>query len=475
MQVGIASLGATIKKDGHQSALFDTTFISPNKIDDRFKSKLADFNPDVVAISCRSLEWGGIQKLLPMIPDNIFVVVGGVHASVAPEKILEDQRINGVILGEGEEAFAELLSALETKDDIESIKNLWLRKDGEIIRNEVRPLIENLDSLPYADWDLFDPGHLMNVVSTKKGSRAVKRGSFETSRGCPFHCAYCINAHMQKMYKGKGRYHRAKSVDCSVNEILHFKKRFDFSWVYFIDETLIANKKRAQDFFTEYEKKVKLPFSLMVQPKMADEQSLALAAKAGGEIALIGIESGDEEYREKMLARKVSDQEVLEAFANAKKAGLATYSFNIVGFPGETKEMIRKTIDLNRLAKPDVVQVTIFYPFPGTALFDECVEKGYLPAEGKKVANYYADSVLDMPTLSKDEIRIAAKLFPFHVQWDEKWNPFLEKAEQGGFYYSVFRFISFAKILRAGIGFAMANRNNPSYLFRRISHFLFGS
>jgi len=475
LQVGIASLSAALKSEGHVTALFDTTFLSPKKIESSFRKTLETFSPDIVGISCRSLEWGTVQRLLRLVPDDIFIVAGGPHPTVAPEQVLNDSKINAVVIGEGEEALKNLANALQSGGDITGIPNLWMRRGRDIIKNELMPLISDLDTLPFPDWEIFDPQHLANVIPTKSGTRVKKRGSFETSRGCPFHCGYCINAHMQEIYRGKGVYHRDKSIDRTIREIAENQKRYHFEWVYFIDETLIADPARARDFFSEYAGRVRLPFSLMVHPRMADRESLRSAAKAGAQIALIGVESGDDEFRDKVLHRKVSDEQVIQAFENARAAGLATYSFNIVGFPGETREMIQKTIDLNRKAKADVVQVTIFYPFPGTALFDLCVEKKYLPAQSLKVANYYSDSVLELPTLTKNQIRRVAKLFPFYVKWPAKRHGILQKAEENSAWFTFIRLISLIKLLRAGLFFALANMNNPGYLFRRVKHFVFKS
>ena len=102
LQVGIASLAAAAKAEGHDVSLFDTTFLSPRTIDRKFRKIFEESKIDVLAASCRSLEWELVQRLLRLVPEGVFKIVGGAHASVAPEQVMADPRVDAVARGEGE-------------------------------------------------------------------------------------------------------------------------------------------------------------------------------------------------------------------------------------------------------------------------------------------------------------------------------------------------------------------------------------
>lgn len=390
IQLGLASLSAVLKRDGHRTDLFDTTFYDYKKeyalIVDDLKKKIDAFNPDLLAISCRSMEFPFVLKLLGSIKDlKVTNILGGPHPTVAPEEVISESLVNMVCIGEGEEALSELLHKMTQKEDISRIPNIWVKQGGQIFRNGVRPLIQNLDSLPYPDWDIFDERHLIWEFARNK----YRRGTFEMSRGCPYACTYCINPSLRNIYRGKGKYYRERSIERIIEEIVHYRDKYNFNMVYFIDESFLAKKPETIRALSKiYREKVNLPFTLMVRPEGVTKERALIVKNAGCCLLAIGIESGDEEYRREILNRRMSQEQIVNAFKIAKEAGLTTYSFNMVGLPYKNRRMVFDTINLNRKVKPDAIQVTMFYPFPGTKLRDICKQEGFIQHESKELRGY---------------------------------------------------------------------------------------
>lgn len=431
IQAGIASLSACLKKEGHETFLFDTTFIDLNKAPQLFAEKLKEINPKLIAFSVRSNEWPFVEKLLKKAKENHFVIIGGAHPTVAPKEVLENKTVNAIVLGEGEETFIELAEKLEKNQSIENIESLWVKKGKKIIKNKIRALNQKLDDLPLPDWELFDARHLTVYMDGKK----VRLGVFETSRGCPFSCTYCINAFLQQTYRGCGKYHREKPIEKAVEEMAYFKKKYNLEYVYLIDETFLINVERLRKFKKLYKETVGLPFSFMTRPETVNEEKIKLVAEAGGKVVSIGIENGNEEFRKKVLNRHMTNWQIIESFRLSKKYGLITNSFNMVGLPFETREVIQDTIELNYNVKPHIVQTTIFFPFKGTKLYDLCIENNFLPKNYAALANYYEESVLNLPTISKKMVRRMAKLVPVYATTHKSLWPLIKLLENNDFLF----------------------------------------
>jgi len=406
-QVGIASLISVILKK-HDVRLFDLTIIKSGGEKSAFLENLETFLPDLVLVSCRSNEWGYVKKIVEW-SYPIPVILGGIHPTINTEEVLEHAKM--VIRGESEEALEELLDRLERGRDIGRIRNLWFKRRGRIVRNDVRPLIQNLDELPFPEWKAFPKDHFYNsyIKSLFKDIRCV--GTFETTRGCPYLCSYCCNEYLQKIYKGKGTYHRKKSPQRVVSEIRSFRSLYpDCNFLYFVDDTFMVEGNWLEEFKDIHDK---TPFVFMTRPEMVTREKMRLVAEAGGKAVSIGVESGNEKFRKEILNRKMSQEQIIEAFKIAKDFGLMVYSFNMVGLPYETREDILATIELNKKLKPDIAQFTIFFPFKGTKLFDICTKEGYLAREYPELFNYYNKSFLNHPNFKEGEL--------------EKW---AEKAER---------------------------------------------
>jgi len=419
--VGVASMSAVLKKAGHNVDLFEIDNLDQQLTD--LLERIRINKPDVINISANSHQFPYAKKIARAIkktyPAPIFL--GGVHAILFPELLEKEEMFDGLCLGEGEEAFLELANKIEKNEDYLHIQNFWFRRGNNIIKNEHGKLIEDLDQLPFPDRSIFR-------YFKKYGQKKVTP-RFIFSRGCPFNCAYCCNHVLKRKYTGLGTYLRFRSVNKAIEEIKDLKQRYNFQHIKLDDDTFSFNKAWLIDFCDKFSKNFDMTFECNVRPGSVDDESLVALKKGGCTLIKIGVETGNEDLRRKVLNRNISNQEIISLFKKAKDIGLKTYSFNMIGIPGETKQSIKETILLNTQIRPDFMQITIFYPYLGTILGDSCFKEGLT---GNDVADsYMKESILQLPTISKREIEVAARNFKFNVykHYDIK-KAILEKQRQ---------------------------------------------
>jgi len=366
----------------------------------RVNKAIAEFKPDLIAFSSYEMSFAWIQEICDYIKSlskEIPIIVGGYYPTLSPEDVLKHNSVDVICLGEGEYPLLELLSSLKNGQRRTDIANLWFKEGGRFIKNPLRPLLTNLDELPFVDRDLFT-------------SENRKSGSLEVmaSRGCPYDCTNCSNHALKKLYHGLGPYMRYRTAEHVLSEIEQCLARENFKSVQFEDDMFTSNPKWLEGFCRQYKERIKLPFSCNIRPGTCSPQAFALLRDAGCRQVSIGLESGDEIIRRNVLGRDMPDKVIIEAFGDAKKAGIKRKSFNMVGLPGETVFSLWKTIWLNLRLAPEAVQTSVYYPFKGTILGDRCYSEGLVDLESKKRLKLYAfDSILNLPGLPRWVIRIA--------------------------------------------------------------------
>ena len=405
IRLGIAYLSACLKKAGHQMELMDYTW--GGTISDCLK-KIEEFKPDVVGFSSNSGEFVFCCRLAMKIKDKyeIPILFGGVHPTVVPEEVINNENIDIICVGEGEDALVELLNKMQSGNDFYSIRNLWFKREGKIIKNGPRQLMEDLDVLPFPDRELF---HYGRYIEASSGSIDIMSG-----RGCPYICSYCINPILQNLYSDERKFVRQRRVDNVLEEIAQIKKIYSFSHIDFQDDVFALKKSWILEFSEKYGKKFRIPFTCNARLELIDKEICIALKEAGCLMLNMGIEAGNEKIREKVLKRRVSNEKIINAFKMAKNAGLKTYSFNMIGLPFETREDIQETIALNQKVKPDILQVSIFQPYPGTALQKLCIEKGWLTNKAIHFS-HQMKSTLKYPHITNKEIQRFKKTFRFKV------------------------------------------------------------
>jgi len=402
---GVTALSGMLKEKGHKVSLLVLASNADLK-ESNLCSALNRINPDLIGFSLTANQKKYAKDAIPVLKRhfNVPILVGGVYPTLFPEFIEQVEGIDGLCRGEAEEPLTEYLDCLEQERDYTGIANWWFRDNGRIIKNPMRPFKQELDSYPAPDFEIFpkDFYYYPNMSFT---------------RGCPFPCTYCCNHAIKGLYSKEHPYLRFKSVNRALEEVRSFIRVINPTWLGFDDDCITKNKEWLSEFCQKYPSVTRLPFHCNAFPSTVDLETCKMLKKAGCRLIGIGIESGDEETRTKVLKRPIKNEQIISAFRYAKEAGLQTHSFNMIGIPGESEESFYKTIELNKEIQPDYFQLTVFYPYEGTQLWDTVNNRGVLT--GRDIDNFFCgESVLDLEEFSKSRIKWQYFWFGYNVYKD---------------------------------------------------------
>lgn len=428
--LGISILSACLKKAGHTVDLFDATFYQGTDTDnDRreelgfvqkvdmsihythfesgdvredFAKKVRSFGPDIICISLLQDNFYFTKKILHEVKEysKAFVVAGGVMPSVAPRIVLQGLEIDAVIVGEGETAMIQLADCIAENGDPWSVPNISYIANGKLVQNPLAPLVP-LTELPDHDYLIFSEEHPWRPFVGK----SWKTGYFELTRGCPYSCTFCANKQINELYGKRGRM-RSRSIAQLIQEVKRNKERYGLTLVSFCDENFLSLRlPNLEEFARRWESFIGIPFIAQTRVETITLEKLALFKRAGGVSLSIGIESGDEQFCREMLNRNYSNDSAKRAFEWCRQAGIRTTANNIIGFPCETEEHIKKTIILNRECQPDSISIAIFAPYMGCQLYNLCVENGLIGSEIPEIEALMYESCLDFSPEHKELVR----------------------------------------------------------------------
>jgi len=398
---GVAVLSSCLKLKGHRTSLLHIS----RRIDrGRFKEAVKIHRPDLIAFSFISNMFSQVKQFSVWVKEmNIPAVHGGMHPTIAPEECLAQEGISAIVRGEGECAITDFCQALESSKDIKNIPNIWVKEGGRIYRNPPRGLIENLDTLPYPDYELFGYENLEEGV-------VHKILVSQASRGCNYNCTYCCNHVLRSLYNRKTTFVRYYGVDRLLDEIEAGLKKYPFlKEVRFYDDTITQDKDWFREFAVKYRRRIALPYSGNERVENIEDET-ALLLKESGCVSLdLGIESGSRFIRERYMNRRISDEKIIEAFRLLRSNGINANSFNILGMVGETPETVLETIKLNALARPSITFNAYFYPFKGTKAYELVRERNY-GVEGD-VADFFSRPVVALDTIKRSQLVFFHKYF----------------------------------------------------------------
>ncbi|MFC2001902.1 B12-binding domain-containing radical SAM protein [Chloroflexota bacterium] len=387
---GLASISSVLKSHGH---LVSIHHFKKEPSRNEVLGIIQREAPDLLAFSSVTNQIGYVNTWSKWIKQEFATptICGGIHTTLYPEEVIGFDGIDMVCRGEGEYPMLDLADDLERTD----IKNLWLKRGSDITKNPLRALISPLDDLPYPDYALFD---CQTMLADRNGDFAIL-----ASRGCPFNCTYCCNHALRGVQKGKGKYFRLQSVDYVLKELELLTEKYPIRHLSFADDVFGMSRDWSLEFCEKYPKKFGLEFECNVRADMVDEELLKSLQKANCTRINMGVEAGNEQLRGNILRRKMSNEQIIQAFDKAHKFGIKTLAYNMIGLPYETPEMIRETINLNKRLAPDNVAIFFFYPYPGTELYEVCKKEGFL--SDRHSSSYVSESVLELPTISRKELR----------------------------------------------------------------------
>ena len=391
--LGLAYLGAIAERDGHQVTVIDCQ--AERLGYDNFRSRISQIPSDVIGVTSTTLLYNSAKQILTIAKEthpNATTMIGGSHVTFWDENALNEcPAIDVIVRREGEITFSELLKQTEAKKDFGGVLGTTYRgADGKIIRNEDRPFIQDLDSLPTPAY------HLLPIDAFHRMGKTIF--PLVTSRGCVQWCDFCSTVRMF------GRGYRSRNPKRVVDELEMLHNKYGESQFTFYDDAFTINRKNTLELCAEIKaRKLNIEWDCETRVDAVDKELLEKMRDAGCITVWFGVESGSEKILGAMH-KKINREQVREAFKTAQKAGLMTIASSVIGFPGETEETAWETINFINSLNPDDIGCYIATPYPGTPMYDEVVKNGWLRITD---FNKYdtATPTFETPYLSMEKLR----------------------------------------------------------------------
>lgn len=367
--LGIAYMAGVLQENN-----IDVEILDASAEDMDFKDvekELLKRKPDLVALTAltptigRALETAQVVK--ETLPDSI-VVMGGYHPTFNFIETLEDENVDIVIRGEGEYIMLNLVQALENQSSLHDVKGIVFedKNSKEIVVNPEAPLIQDLDELPFP---------ALNLLPMKKYrllDMDTHMTTMITTRGCPMQCSFCSSAAMH------GKKIRERSVENIVNEIEYLNTNYDIDTIAFMDDTFTLKKRKVMAICDEILKRnIEIMWGCTSRVDTLDEKLLKKMKEAGCITIFIGVESADQQQLDNMC-KNTTIAKIENAFKIAHKLKIRTIASVALGMPGDTKEIMNKTVKFVHKLKPNYAIYSLATPYPGTRFYKEAFEKNLI-------------------------------------------------------------------------------------------------
>ncbi len=460
----IALLSQLLKDKGHDTDVFDTTFY---KFDDEIsigntdnsvqkslqarpllnvdddnlhfkkhsidpaidlRKKIQEYKPNLLAVSCSETTFMRGLRLISSTKDlgvkNIF---GGVFPTFAPDLVMKHKDVDMLCVGEGENALVDLVELICEGKDYSNVTNLWVRQiNGEIKKNPITKPVD-INKLPaVTDIGIFEEKRFYRPMAGK----ILKMLPVETHRGCPYTCSFCNSPGQNELYSMSGKFFRKKSMKLIKEEIENHIKEWKVEYIFFWADTFLAWSNKEFDEFIEMYKDIKLPFWCQTRIETITRDKFTRLKDVGLSRITFGMEHGNEKFRREVVNRNYSNKLAIELMQIPAELDIPFSVNNIIGFPGETRELAFDTIELNRHFKSDDTSCSILVPFHGTKIRKVAEEKGYIEKDSIFTISYNSDdTVLDMPQWHKEDIINLRNTFAMYIKFPKNRWPEIKIAE----------------------------------------------
>ena len=408
--LGMATMATILKERDFPVKLIDANILQMS-IADTLK-EINDFGADLVGVYMNIVTAkAGIELCKELKKQGIKLVLGGPFAQNELPGLLKRSQADCIVLGEGEVTFLQICKGYKLED----IQGLFFLKEGAPITTPQRPLIQNLDDIPPAAYEL-----LPSLDHYRSRSRETPMAPLMSTRGCPYKCTFCSSSSKTSVFRNK---FRVRSPEHVVAEIEHLVNNMGVKEIDVLDDNFTLNIPRANKILDLIiEKKIKVWINLQNGVR-ADRLTYDLMKKmkqAGVYKMGIGIESGSEEVLAS-IKKGLRLSAVEDAVKWADELDIVVIGFFMLGFPSDTEETLKQTIDFAIKLNPSIANFSLCIPFPGTPLYDEVVAKGYMTKsmeEGSDFGFYAGDFSYQTPNLDKKTILKYQKLayLKFHLR-----------------------------------------------------------
>lgn len=352
---------------------------------------------------------------------DIKIMLSGLHPSALPKRTISEEDADFICVGEGLNTNLKLAETLKSGENNFDIKGLWYKKDGKIIDNGSADVIKDLDSLPFAAWDLLDMDiyrahnwQCFEDIKTRKPYAMIY-----TSLGCPFNCSYC-NIHTMYECKPGIRFRSPKKV---VEELELLHNKYNVRIVKILDELFVLNEDRVNEICDGIiEKGLKFNIWAYARVDTVNERVLKKLKSAGVDWLCYGIEAGSKKVRDNVHKAQFNQEQIRKAMKMTHDAGIHIIGNFMFGLPEDDIESMQETLDLAKELKCEYVNFYTVMAYPGSKLYEESVQQGLrLPDTWVGFAQL-SDETTPLPSKyldSKDILKFRDKAFEDYYKDEE--------------------------------------------------------
>lgn len=346
LDIGVTVLASWVnQKTRHSAAIADLTFHSRHW-ERHLHETIARRRPDVIALSCNTMYMKYVRRIVAEIRRRHGqpILLGGHHATIYPDEVFAIPGVDAVIVGDGELPLTQYLDRLAAGESLEGVPGLWARDGGRVIRNPGGAFLQDIDQLPYLDWDLWED---LDRYLYFLGMLYV-----QGSRGCPYRCTFCDAQGYAQALRGTGRYFRLRDPEAFADELERYYGLYHhrgarlfqvFDPVFTMDDDWVER------FCAAYRRRglhERIRWSVFSRVDHLSEEKVQLLARSGCALLRVGIESGDDHIRMDVYKKRIDTDTIRRIFAAAKRNGLDFTAFYILGGPQETHATFWKTVRL---------------------------------------------------------------------------------------------------------------------------------
>jgi len=364
--LGLAYIAAVLETGGVEVKIIDAPAVDMDF--DDIKRELERFSPDLVAITAVTPTIDialNVAEISKKACPGALIVLGGYHPTFTYSKLLENDFIDLVVLGEGEYTMLEIVQALEKGADLRNVKGIA----GKGFQTLPRDVTVDLDSIP------FPARHLLPMDDYKIMHMKLPIGTLISGRGCPYHCSFCASS---AMHGHKLRLRSSKNV---VDEMEHLVEDHDAEILAFMDDTFTLNKQRVYDICDDLkERKIDNYWGCTARVDTISDDLLKKMTDAGCITLLLGVESADQQSLDE-INKNITIDRIRKTFELTKKHGVRTIASVVLGMPGDTRKSINNTIRFVKSLKPNYAIFSLATPYPGTEFYLKSLEDNLIKTD----------------------------------------------------------------------------------------------
>jgi len=372
LPLGLLAIGSVLKREGHAIKILDLRISQSPDAD--LESAMKEFDPDVVGIGVMTIEskYGFIDAgKVKAIKPEVIVIFGGPHCAHEPRYILNDPNVDYMVSGEGELTIVELIKALENESAVGEVPGIAYKKNGQYIQTAERGVIRNLDWV-IQEYDLIDLEDYFNFKCSMDFFPVFRNDRFiplVTSRGCPYKCTYCHDIFDKSI--------QYRSPEVVVDEMEFLMRTYGIGEFHIVDDVFNVNMKRAKKvlrMIIDRGLNIHISFPNGLRADFFDEELIDLMTRAGVYRMALGIESGSQRIQD--MIKKDLDIGILEnVVAQLTRARISVHGFFMLGFPTETRDEMKETIDFACQLNLTTANFSLVIPNPGTELREDVISE----------------------------------------------------------------------------------------------------